>query len=48
MGIFSGIKRRKAEKALQLAQAQHAVALAEWQKVDSQLAEMIVVVRDCI
>jgi len=48
MGIFSGIKRRKAEKALQLAQAQHAVALAEWQKVDNQLAEMIVVVRDCI
>jgi hypothetical protein len=24
------------------------VALAEWQKVDNQLAEMIVVVRDCI
>ena len=48
MGIFSGIKRRKAEKAFQLAQAQHAAALAEWQKVDSQLVEMIVVVRDCI
>ena len=48
MGIFSGIKRRKTQKALQLAQAQHAVVLAEWQKVDNQLAEMIVVVRDCI
>jgi hypothetical protein len=48
MGLFSGIKRRKAEKAFQLAQAQHAAALAEWQKVDNQLAEMIVVVRDCI
>jgi hypothetical protein len=48
MGIFSGIKRRKVEKAFQLAQARHAVAFAEWQKVDNQLAEMIVVVRDCI
>ena len=48
MGIFNGIKRRKAEGALQLTQAQYAVALAEWQKVDKQLAEMIVVVQDCI
>jgi hypothetical protein len=48
MGIFSGFKRRKAEQELQLAQAQHAVALVEWQKVDNQLAEMIVVVQDCI
>lgn len=48
MGLFQNIKRRKAEKAFQLAQAQHAVALAAWQTNDTKLEEMITVVRDCI
>jgi hypothetical protein len=48
MGLFQNIKRRKAEKAFQLAQAQHAVALAAWQANDTKLEEMITVVRDCI
>jgi len=48
MGFFGSIKRRKSEKAFQIAQAQHAVALAAWQKQESQLDEMLTVVRDCI
>ena len=48
MGLFQNIKRRKAEKAFQLAQAQHAVALATWQANGAKLEEMITVVRDCI
>jgi hypothetical protein len=48
MGLFQNIKRRKAEKAFQLAQVQHAVALATWQADEVKLEEMITVVRDCI
>lgn len=48
MGFFQNIKRRKAEKAFQLAQSQHAIALATWQAEQAKLEEMITVVRDCI
>lgn len=48
MGIFTSIKRRKAEKEFHLAQSQYQVAYAHWQKTEEQLAEMITVVRDCI
>lgn len=48
MGIFHNIKRRKAEKAFQLAQSQHAAALAQWKAEEAKLEEMLTVVRDCI
>jgi hypothetical protein len=48
MGFFQNIKRRKAEKAFQLAQSQYAIALATWQAEQAKLEEMITVVRDCI
>ena len=48
MGLFQNIKRRKAEKAFQLAQSQHATALTTWQAEQAKLEEMITVVRDCI
>jgi hypothetical protein len=48
MGLFQNIKRRKALKAFQIAQTQHAIALAAWQADEAKLEEMITVVRDCI
>ena len=48
MGLFDGIKRRRAERDHELAELQHAAALEEWTEVDTRLTSWIESVQACV
>ena len=48
MGIFDGMKRRRAERELARLREQHGADLSAWQEGDARIDGWIQVVRDCI
>ncbi len=48
MGLFDSFTQRRAEKKYQDAMARHQHELAAWEREETELTEMLTIVRDCI